>query len=74
MHLKKIKEHFGYKRLSSVTPTQVKNWTAKLQQERAVRELQLRSARPTVAALQGRDPRWVGGEVAVLSENLTAAG
>lgn len=33
MHLSKIKAHFGPRRLSSITPTQVKNWTAKLQQD-----------------------------------------
>lgn len=33
MHVKKIKAQFGSKRLSSVTPTMVKNWMAKLQSE-----------------------------------------
>jgi integrase len=31
MHLAKIKAQFGSQKLGSVTPTQVKNWTAKLQ-------------------------------------------
>lgn len=33
MHLAKIKTQFGQRRLSSITPTQVKNWIAKLQKD-----------------------------------------
>lgn len=33
MHLSKIKAHFGPRRLSSITPIQVKNWMAKLQED-----------------------------------------
>ena len=33
MHVAKIKAEFGSERLSSITPTQVKNWMAKLQTE-----------------------------------------